>query len=230
MLAERGKARADRAAADERTRKSLQHCLWTMVGACAAVVAVVTIAVVVRPGRAPGPAETQLSRSRVSRAAPSWRSGRTPMPPTALDPSGHRVFERGLSCSASGPTWLGRGLESLSAAQQEEVAVRAAAIAVEAADLPAPGDEHAVAAEVERLDVIAWDIQDGEAAASDAYDTAFRRARGVDAFALARFGRSPADAFFEALHALGAPADAGSEETPRDPRAGMSVPAVMISA
>lgn len=102
-------------------------------------------------------------------------------------------------------------LESLVAAQQQEVAVRAAAIALEAVDQLAPGgDEQAVTAEVERLDVIAWDVQDDEAASTNAYDTAFRGARAVSAFALARFGGRPADAIFEALHALGAPADAGS--------------------
>jgi hypothetical protein len=104
-----------------------------------------------------------------------------------------------------------RALDSLGVAQQKQVAVRAAAIALEAVGRPAPdGDEQAVTAEVERLDLVAWDIQDNEAAAPDAYAAAFRRARAVNAYVLARFGGRPADAIFEALHALGAPADAGS--------------------
>ena len=104
-----------------------------------------------------------------------------------------------------------RALNSLGVAQQRLVALRAAAIALEAVGQPAPnGDEQAVSAEVGRLDVIAWDIQDDEGAAPDAYEAAFRRARAVNAYALARSGGRPADAIYEALHALGAPADAGS--------------------
>jgi len=106
---------------------------------------------------------------------------------------------------------VARALDSLGVAQQKQVAVRAAALALEAVGQTAPdGDEQAVTAEVERLDLVAWDIQDNEAAAPDAYAAAFRRARAVNAYVLARFGGRPADAIFEALHALGAPADAGS--------------------
>lgn len=104
-----------------------------------------------------------------------------------------------------------RALDALDVAKQRLVALRAAAIALVAVGQPTPdGDDQAVIAEVERLDVIAWDIQDDDAAAPDAYDAAFRRARAVNAYALARFGGRPADAIYEALHALGAPADAGS--------------------
>jgi len=76
--------------------------------------------------------------------------------------------------------------------------------ALDAVGLQTPqGDEDAVEAEVERLDTVAWDLQGDEAAEPGAYELAFRSARATNAYALARFGGSPADAVYEALHALG---------------------------
>ncbi|MCC2315001.1 hypothetical protein [Cellulomonas xiejunii] len=102
-------------------------------------------------------------------------------------------------------------LASLDAVERRRVAARAAAHALEVVDLGTPeGDEQAVTAQLQQLDVIAWQIQDDDTAPAGAYETAFRRARAVNAYALSRFGGSPDDALYEALHALGAPSDAGS--------------------
>ena len=101
---------------------------------------------------------------------------------------------------------LARELAAFDSDQQRQIATRAARACLDAVGSQAPdGDENAVKAEVERLDMIAWDIQGDEAATPGDYELAFRRARAVDAYALARFGGTPADAVYEALHALGAP-------------------------
>ena len=101
---------------------------------------------------------------------------------------------------------LAQQIETLTIDRQREVALRAASISLKAVGLPVPdGNEEALRMEVERLDQIAWDIQVDQAAETDAYDQAFRRARAVNAYALTRFGDVPLEAIYEALHALGAP-------------------------
>ena len=99
-------------------------------------------------------------------------------------------------------------LGELSGDRQRELAMRAAAAALEATGQRTPeGDERAVSAEVQRLDELAWDTQEDDSAPPDTYPQAFRRARAVNSFALAHFGGDPADAIYEALHALDAPTD-----------------------
>lgn len=104
---------------------------------------------------------------------------------------------------------IAKAFAALSSDRQREIAIRAATIALETVDQLTPdGDEEAVRSEIERLDAIAWDAQDDDTAAPGAYNIAFRRARAVNAYALARFGGGPAEAVYEALHALNAPAEA----------------------
>ncbi len=57
---------------------------------------------------------------------------------------------------------------------------------------------------MERLDRLAWEIQQDSAAQHGDYELAFRRARAVNAYFLAKYRGSAADALYEALHALGA--------------------------
>jgi len=101
---------------------------------------------------------------------------------------------------------LAQQIETLTIERQREIALRAASISLKAVGLPVPdGNQEALRMEVERLDLIAWDIQNDEAAGPDDYVDAFRRARAVNAYTLTRFGDVPSEAIYEALHALGAP-------------------------
>jgi hypothetical protein len=122
----------------------------------------------------------------------------------------HRSSRRYCACvNRLEQQWpaLAQQIATLTIDRQRELALRAASISLKAVGLPVPdGNEEALRMEVERLDQIAWDIQDDEAAEPDAYDQAFRRARAANAFALTRFGDVPSDAIYEALQALGAPA------------------------
>ena len=105
---------------------------------------------------------------------------------------------------------LARELVALDSPRQRQIAIRAAMAGLKAVNaVPPEGDEEAVKIEVERLDLIAWDAQEDQAAPPGDRDVAFRRARAANAYALARFGGSPDDAIYEALHALGAPESAG---------------------
>jgi hypothetical protein len=82
-------------------------------------------------------------------------------------------------------------------------------LALRAVGEPVPdGDEAAVLAVVANLDEAAWIIPEDERALRADYAAAFRRARAVNAHALAKFGGEPDDAVYEALHALDAPSDA----------------------
>ncbi|QLQ15549.1 MAG: hypothetical protein HZY73_07465 [Micropruina sp.] len=102
-------------------------------------------------------------------------------------------------------------LTKLPTAQQYEVALRAATESLHAVGLPVPADdEAALERKVDHLDNIAWAIQETTDAQPGAYDHAFRMARAMNSYLLARFGDSPADALYEALHGLGAPTDAKS--------------------
>lgn len=102
-------------------------------------------------------------------------------------------------------------LAKLPTAQQYRVALRAAFESLRAVGLTVPeDDEEALAREVDRLDSITWAIQETTDAEPGAYDQAFRIARAMNSYLLARFGDSPADALYEALHGLGAPSDPGS--------------------
>lgn len=59
---------------------------------------------------------------------------------------------------------------------------------------PIPGgDELTVEAEVERLDGLAWEIQEDSAAQHGDYELAFRRARAVNAYFLAKYRGSAAE-------------------------------------
>ena len=105
---------------------------------------------------------------------------------------------------------LARELVALDSPRQRQIAIRAAMAGLKAVNaVPPEGDEEAVKIEVERLDLIAWDAQEDQAAPPGDRDVAFRRARAANAYALARFDGSPDDAIYEALHALGAPESAG---------------------
>lgn len=102
-------------------------------------------------------------------------------------------------------------LTELPTARQHQVALRAAVESLRAVGLPVPeDDEGALAREVDRLDSITWAIQERTDAEPGAHDHAFRVARAMNSYLLARFGDSPADALYEALHGLGAPSDPGS--------------------
>jgi hypothetical protein len=93
--------------------------------------------------------------------------------------------------------------------RQRSVAHAAALAALVAVAVPVPHrDAGGLENEIHRLDEVAWDLQDGDGAATGAYEAAFRRARAVAAFHAAEFGDDPGEAVYEALHALGAPADA----------------------
>lgn len=97
---------------------------------------------------------------------------------------------------------------ALPADRQRCVARAASLAALEAVTMAVPpGSLEELEAEVQLLDEVAWDLQGDDRAEPGAYEGAFRRARAVAAFGAAHFGDDPAQAVFEALHALGAPAD-----------------------
>ncbi len=99
-------------------------------------------------------------------------------------------------------------LAALDIDRQRQIAIRAALAGLDALGYPIPeGDELTVEAEVERLDGLAWEIQEDWAAQPEDYELAFRRARAVNAYFLAKYRGSAADALYEALHALGAQSD-----------------------
>jgi hypothetical protein len=67
-----------------------------------------------------------------------------------------------------------------------------------------------IAREVERLDELAWNVQDDPTAQAGDYEAAFQRARALNSYLLAHYERQPGDALYEALHALGG--DGNAEE------------------
>lgn len=100
-------------------------------------------------------------------------------------------------------------LTTLEGDRQNQIAMRGALVSLDSVGSPAPeGDEPAVRAEVDRLDVLAWDIQGDAAAKAGDYELAFRKARAMNAYLLAAFQANAAEALYEVLHALGAPEEA----------------------
>ncbi len=105
---------------------------------------------------------------------------------------------------------VARDLAALPADRRRSVARAAALAALDAVAVAVPGgDAEDLANEVQRLDEVAWDLQDDDGAAAGAHEVAFRRARALAALHAAQFGGDPAEALYESLHALGAPADGG---------------------
>lgn len=89
----------------------------------------------------------------------------------------------------------------LSLGIQQQVVRRAVETALSEASSTPPVDESkaSLEAEVERLDDEAGELQD-----TAGYEAAFRRARAINALLVARYENDPADALYEAFHALGA--------------------------
>jgi hypothetical protein len=88
--------------------------------------------------------------------------------------------------------------------QQARLARNAASAGLAAVQLTDPGDREALTLEVQRLDEIAWELQqlsEFQKGSGDQYDEAFRRARAMNATLFARYG-DPEEAIYEALHAL----------------------------
>ena len=104
------------------------------------------------------------------------------------------------------PTFAAR-LAALPDHEQRSAAQRAAAAALVATGQLTQrlDDRPLLEAEVERLDDVAWQVQeqvdDGQAS-DEAYEEAFGRARAVNAALVAHHGGAPGEALYEALHAL----------------------------
>lgn len=99
---------------------------------------------------------------------------------------------------------VGRLLATQSAASRRSLALRAATAARTRWTLKDPQDDEVLAAEVKRLDELAWQVQEdaeGGRATNEQYELAFRRARAMHATLFARQGHAD-DAIYEALHAL----------------------------
>jgi hypothetical protein len=98
-------------------------------------------------------------------------------------------------------------VSALPSAEQALLARRVATAALDATgqSASAADDRLAMTDETQRLDEIAWALQeqiDSGLATRSAYEEAFQRVRAMNAALLANQGGDPSEAIYEALHAL----------------------------
>lgn len=97
-------------------------------------------------------------------------------------------------------------LAALSTDERTRLAFAAAEMVLSETRQSPDRDEASLAALVDALDTVAWDLQEQE---GPGYEAAFARARAVNALLFAVRG-DPEDAIYEALHATANPGAVGS--------------------